>query len=247
MANQPQHRRRNEPNFRARQIGTLLLLLALVAMLIFVGTKMLGGHASTTTTVAPTTTTTVAPTTTTTTTDPGTQPQTAAAPPSSNAALQARLMPLWKAIQGDNVALAESVFFPESAYVIMKTGQIPYPQSDYQYRLIAFLKLDLATYHDALGSSPASVPLVETIGQPAYSTWILPNTCENNVGYWHLPGVRLVYRLNGQVRSFGVASLISWRGVWYVVHLGPNPCPVNVGTLDNPAVGPGTPGPPGGC
>jgi hypothetical protein len=247
VAHQPQHRKRTEPNFRARQIGTLLLLLALIAMLIFVGTKMFGGHASATTTSAPSTTTTVASTTTTTTTDPGTQPQTAAVPPSSNAALHARLMPLWQAIQSGNVTEAESVFFPESAYLSMKTGQIPYPQSDYEYRLVAFLKLDLATYHEALGSSPATVPLLETIGQPAYSTWILRNTCENNVGYWHLPGVRLVYRLNGQVRSFGIASLISWRGVWYVVHLGPNPRPVNIGTLDNPAVGPGTSGPPGGC
>jgi hypothetical protein len=49
------------------------------------------------------------------------------------------------------------------------------------------------------------------------------------------------------VRSFGVASLISWRGLWYVVHLGPNPRPSDVGTVDQPAIGPGSPGPGGGC
>jgi hypothetical protein len=51
----------------------------------------------------------------------------------------------------------------------------------------------------------------------------------------------------GTVVSVAVASLISWRGVWYVVHLGPNPRPLNVGTVDDFRRGPGTPGPGGGC
>ena len=67
------------------------------------------------------------------------------------------------------------------------------------------------------------------------------------IGYWHVPGVRLVFQRGHQVVSVAVASLISWRGVWYVVHLGPNPRPANVGTVDNYRVGPGTPGPAGGC
>lgn len=29
-----------------------------------------------------------------------------------------------------------------------------------------------------------------------------------------------VYRTGAQVSSFGIASLISWRGTWYVMHLG---------------------------
>ena len=41
--------------------------------------------------------------------------------------------------------------------------------------------------------------------------------------------------------------MISWRGEWYVVHLGPNPRPTNTGTVDMPALGPGTPGSAGGC
>lgn len=246
MASSPQHRKREESNYRARQIATLLLLMALLAMTIFVGTKMLSHAHPTTTTTSTSTTTTLAPTTTT-TIDQGTSPQTAVDPPSSNEVLRARLTTLWQAIQTNNLKQAETVFFPESAYLSMKKGQIPYPESDYQYRLIAFLNLDLATYHDALGASPQEVPLLEVVGEPTYATWIAPNTCENNVGYWHLPGVRLVFRLQGQVRSFGVASLISWRGIWYVVHLGPNPRPVNVGTLDLPSLGAGAPGPAGGC
>ena len=245
MAGSPQHRQQSRPNFRARQLGTLLLLVALLAMAVFVGARALG-HASPTSTTTTSTTTTLPPTTTT-TVDPGGLPQTLALPPSSNASLEARLMPLWHAIQSDNLGLAQSVFFPESAYVSMKTGQIPNPQSDYALRLLAFLKLDLATYHQALGTAPMSVPLLEVLGQPSNSTLIQPNTCENNVAYWYQPRLRLVYRIGGEIHSFGIASVISWRGVWYVIHLGPNPRPYDVGTLDLPAVGTGAPGPPGGC
>jgi hypothetical protein len=248
MPGSPQHRKPADSSTRARQVGILILLLALIAMAVFVGTKVLThpGSTNTTTSIAPLSTTTRVSTTTT-TIDPATLPQTDAEPPSSNEALEVRLAPLWRAIQSGNLALAQSVFFPESAYLSMKKGRISDPTRDYSSRLFAFLKLDLATYHQALGATPRSAALIETLGQASYSTWIQPSACENNVGYWHLPGVRLVYRLGGQVRSFGVASLISWRGTWYVVHLGPNPRPYDVGTLDEPSRGPGIPGPPGGC
>ena len=114
-------------------------------------------------------------------------------------------------------------------------------------RLIAFYDLDLAAYHEALGPDPSSVQLLGVNGSLADAAWIEPGDCENIIGYWHLPGVRFVYRQGGALKSFAVASLISWRGVWYVVHLGPNPRPENVGTVDQPASGAGTPGPPGGC
>jgi hypothetical protein len=129
----------------------------------------------------------------------------------------------------------------------MKTGQISNPASDYQSRLIAFLSLDLGAYQQVLGANPLKATLSAVNADPAYATWIPPGSCENSVGYWHLPNVRLVYSSNGTTSSFAVASLISWRGVWYVVHLGPNPRPSNVGTVALPASGAGTPGPPGGC
>jgi hypothetical protein len=198
---------------------------------------------ATTATLAPTTTSTP----TTTTTDPGALPQTGAEPPSGDGALTARLSPLFSAIGDDDLAQAQTVFFPETAYISMKTGEIPDPSSDYQERLVAFLDLDLSAYNKALGSRPASAAYLGVLGDPSLATWIPPGTCENAIGYWHLPNVRLVYRTDGETDSFAVASLISWRGVWYVVHLGPNPRPVNVGTVALPATGPGTPGPGGGC
>ncbi len=197
------------------------------------------------TTAPPATTTTVAPTTTT-TTDPGLLPQTSTEPP-VDASLQSTLSPLWTAIVSGSAATGRSVFFPQTAYLQMKTGVLPDPTSDYAERLIAFYNLDLAAYHTALGAGAPGATLIGVDADAADAAWIAPGSCENRIGYWHLPGVRLVYREAGSVQSFGVASLISWRGVWYVVHLGPNPRPVDIGTVDQPSAGPGTPGPAGGC
>jgi hypothetical protein len=80
-----------------------------------------------------------------------------------------------------------------------------------------------------------------------YAAWVYPGACHNKIGYWHVPGARVVYRVHGHERSFGIASLISWRGVWYVVHLGAVQRTGVTGIVDQPAAGPGVPGPPGGC
>jgi len=202
-----------------------------------------------TTTARPATTTSTSTTTTlppTTTIDPGLLPQTDVEP-RLGTSLRTTLQPLWNAIVSGSVRQALPVFFPESAYLKMKTGLLPDPAADYVDRLIAFYRLDLVAYHRALGASPSSTRLLGVNGSPADTAWIPPGDCENVIGYWHLPGVRFVYEDGGAVRSFAVASLISWRGVWYVVHLGPNPRPVNIGTVDQPAAGAGTPGPAGGC
>jgi hypothetical protein len=154
---------------------------------------------------------------------------------------------LWSAMIAGSEQQALPVFFPESAYLTMKAGQIPNPPGDYSGRLLAFYGLDLTAYHQLLSSGSGAPTLTGVDVAPADAAWIAPGQCENAVGYWHLPGVRLVYQQDGTVRSFAVASLISWRGVWYVVHLGPNPRPANVGTVDQAASGPGVPGPAGGC
>ena len=81
----------------------------------------------------------------------------------------------------------------------------------------------------------------------AYAAWVSPGVCANYIGYWHVPGARLVYRQDGQERSIGIASLISWRGDWYVVHFGAVLREAAVGLVDDPEAGPGVPGSPGGC
>lgn len=166
--------------------------------------------------------------------------------PSFGASLNSRMSVLFHDIALDSLPQAEKIFFPESAYLAMKTGLIPSPATDYVDRLIGFLRLDLAAYHTTLLSHGPSTFLSVNVSR-ADASWIRPGWCENSIGYWHVPGVRLVYRQNKVVRSVAVASLISWQGVWYVVHLGPNPRAHNVGTVDAPALGRGVPGPAGGC
>ena len=160
--------------------------------------------------------------------------------------LDARMSTLFEDIIHDSLPAADRLFFPESAYVAMKTGLIASPATDYRDRLAAFYRLDLLAYHDyILARGPATFLGVNAASRDAQ--WIKPGWCENSIGYWHVPGVRLVYRQRNGVRSVAVASLISWHGVWYVVHLGPNPRPQNVGTVDAPAPGRGVAGPAGGC
>ena len=89
--------------------------------------------------------------------------------------------------------------------------------------------------------------LVRVIVPSSEAAWVYPGACYNTIGYWHVGGARVIYTEHGQERSFGIASLISWRGVWYVVHFGEVLRPVVTGVVDQPAVGPGFPGPPGGC
>ncbi len=187
-----------------------------------------------------------APATTTSTVDPGLLPQ-IAEQPSTGEPLTARMRLLWQAIVSGGVDAALPLFFPEQAYQSMKSGMIPNPTGDYNERLLSFYRLDLGAYHDWLGPDGSMAVLTGVNVTAADVAWIPSRSCENLVGYWHLPGVRLVYRVDGVIRSVAVASLISWRGVWYVVHLGPNPRPKAAGTVDQPALGPGTPGPPGGC
>jgi hypothetical protein len=56
-----------------------------------------------------------------------------------------------------------------------------------------------------------------------------------------VPNSRVVYSVGGDVRSFGIASMISWRGEWYVVHLGAILRPGSGGTVASPEDGAGAP------
>lgn len=246
----PRHRP-SRAVYRRRQVYIGAIVITVIGLgWLGLSSLLRGGPSSAPTTTAAgastsTTTTTVAPTKT--TTDPGLLPQTDAQPSMDSGSLTSQFSSLFAAMQTDNHAEAMQTFFPESAYLQMKTGILPNPASDYQGRLVAFLDLDLAAYQGALGTPPSSATLTTINANPSLAQWIPPGSCENKIGYWHLPNVRMVYITNGAEKSFAIASLISWRGVWYVVHLGPNPRPSNVGTVPFPADGAGTPGPGGGC
>jgi hypothetical protein len=173
----------------------------------------------------------------------GALPQTRAFPRTTSAAFRDAIYDLWLAVTTGNPRFGLPAFFPEAAYKQVKA--IPYPAADWQYRLWYDFGLDVRAAHRLAGPGAR---LVRVIMPTAYTVWVPPGACYNSAGYWHAPGARVVYRAHGQERSFGIASLISWRGVWYVVHLGAvTRSAAAAGIVNDPAVGPGVPGPPGGC
>ena len=205
-----------------------------------------GGATTTTATTAIATTSTAPPTTTATTTDPGTLPQTAGFPASGSPQFNAEMAALWQGIVTGSVTPALPAFFPRSAYVQLKTG-LGDPAGDWQNRLVADYGLDLQAAHALLAPDPAQASLVTVSVPEQYGHWIPSGVCDNGVGYFEVANSRVVYQLEGQTRSFGIASMISWRGTWYVVHLGAILRGSAAGVVDEPATGPGTSAPSHTC
>ncbi|MGH3194866.1 MAG: hypothetical protein ACRDOH_22105 [Streptosporangiaceae bacterium] len=172
----------------------------------------------------------------------GARPQTRAFPSTNSAAFRHAMTDLWLAVTTGNPRFGLPAFFPEAAYKQVKA--IPYPGPDWQDRLWYDFALDVGAAH---GLVARGAGLVRVIVPASEAAWVYPGACYNTIGYWHVDGARVVYTEHGEERSFGIASLISWRGAWYVVHFGEVLRPVVTGVVDQPAVGPGTPGPPGGC
>jgi hypothetical protein len=161
------------------------------------------------------TTTTSAPTTT--TTDPGTLPQTRDEPVADGAQFDAGVTGLWTAVVTDNPAAAMPFFFPLSAYLQVKA--VSNPAGDWQNRLVSAYTRDIHNLHLGLGADAAQAQLAGIDVPQSQAEWIVPGVEYNKIGYWRVYGTRVRYTVNGQTRSFALASLISWRGEWYVVHL----------------------------
>jgi hypothetical protein len=172
----------------------------------------------------------------------GALPQTRAFPSTHSAAFRNAMADLWLAVTTGSPRFGLPAFFPVAAYKQVKA--IADPAADWRSRLWQAFVLDVGAAHRLAAGGARLVRVVVPVSDAA---WIPPGACYNSIGYWHVPGARVVYRKHGQERSFGIASLISWRGVWYVVHFGAVLRGAMTGVVDQPAVGPGIPGPPGGC
>jgi hypothetical protein len=211
---------------------------------------------TTTTTPAPPATTTTTTTTTTATVvapkpkrkpppTPGALPQTEQLPSAGTAQFHAEMAALWSGVTRDSLQAALPAFFPEAAYAQVKA--IADPRADFTARLVGDYQLDLTAAHALLGSQAQAAKLIGVEVPGSYAHWVDPGACYNRVGYYEVPNARVVYRLGGQVSSFGIASMISWRGVWYVVHLGAVLRPGAGGVVDDPSSGPGASVPSSTC
>jgi hypothetical protein len=172
----------------------------------------------------------------------GALPQTNAFPKTTGTAFGNAVHDIWLAVTTGDPGYARPAFFPEKAYEQIKA--IADPESDWENRLWYDFTLDLAAVHKLVGKNAT---LTEVVTPTQYAQWIPVGGCYNSAGYWHLPGSRLVYREDGVTHSFGLASFISWRGDWYLIHLGALVRSGAYGIVDDPETGPGIAGPPGGC
>ncbi|MFI4984664.1 MAG: hypothetical protein ACHQAV_01590 [Solirubrobacterales bacterium] len=177
--------------------------------------------------------------------EPGSLPQTHAYPPAAGARFKMLMASLWSGISEDSTAPAAAAFFPKDAYVQLKA--IPSASSDWVGRLMHDYSLDIHAAHALLGAGAAGAQLIAVEVPSGYGHWVSPGDCYNGIGYYEVPNARVVYREDGQIRSFGIASMISWRGVWYVVHLGAVLRPAETGTVDEPASGHGSSADSGTC
>jgi hypothetical protein len=170
------------------------------------------------TTASAVATTTTATTEAATTDDPGALPQTDEKPAASGAAFDARVQGLWQAIQQDRPELAMPFFFPKSAYLQVKA--ISDPATDYEQRLVANYEQDIHTLHAQLGADAGGAQFSGIDVPDAQAVLVQPGEESNKLSYWRVYGTTVHYTEDGQSNSFPVTSLISWRGQWYVVHLG---------------------------
>ncbi|HEV2311120.1 MAG TPA: hypothetical protein VGU73_11415 [Acidimicrobiia bacterium] len=211
--------RRRRRRIVRRRIGLAVVLVLLAAGGgVYALTRSPSAAPRTVRTAATTTstTTTTLPPTTTTTVDPGTLPQTMDKPTTTSAQFQAGLAGFWQAIVTDNPAPAMPFFFPLSAYLQVKA--ISNPAGDWQGRLVADYQADIHTYHGTLGAGAATAQLTG-IDVPNTAQWIQPGAEYNKGSYWRVYSTQVHYTVGGQAGTFTIASMISWRGEWYIVHL----------------------------
>jgi hypothetical protein len=206
----------------AAVVGTALVILdhedppTSEAVVVAAGTGVTtSSPVATTTSVDVTTTTAVAAAPT---TDAGALPQTDERPTASGATFDAGVHALWEAIRQDNPELGLPFFFPQRAYLQVKA--ISDPAGDYQSRLIANFDDDVHTLHAQLGANASDAQFVGITVPDAQAVLVPPGDEYNKLSYWRVYGTTMQYTVDGQSGSFPVSSLISWRGEWYVVHLG---------------------------
>jgi hypothetical protein len=125
---------------------------------------------------------------------------------------------LFQAILRDDPALARELFFPKVAYAQVKA--IADPSRDWSSRLMRAFERGIHQYHRELGPGAVMCRFSRLELEEARARWVDPGREVNRLGYYRLLRSRLVYiDAGGKERVFGLRSLISWRGEWYIVHL----------------------------
>jgi hypothetical protein len=145
-------------------------------------------------------------------------PQTDEHPSTKTATFPARMQLLAHAIITGDAEGALPAFFPQVAYARVK--DIPKPERDWETRLVAAFRRNVAEYHAALGARAGEATFAGVDVPEQNAKFMKPGSEGNRVPYYRV--LRSTLRLRtaeGKERAFEVTSMISWRGEWYVVHL----------------------------
>ena len=151
--------------------------------------------------------------------DPGVLAQTRDQPGERSALFTSGSQALWQAIVTDDPAVAMPFFFPLSAYRQVK--DVHDPAADWQDRLVTAFGRDVHRLHLELGPDATKARFVALDVPDSKATWVDPGQEHNKIGYWRVYGSSISFESAGTTRSMPIYSLISWRGEWYVVHVGP--------------------------
>ncbi|TAN25043.1 MAG: hypothetical protein EPN30_05505 [Actinomycetota bacterium] len=103
----------------------------------------------------------------------------------------------------------------------MQVKAISDPVHDYDTRLMYAYHMDLLSDHEQLAKLGGTPKLIGLEVPQSRAEWILPGEEYNKGSYWRVYGSELTFSINGVSHHFPIYSLISWRGEWYIVHLGP--------------------------
>jgi hypothetical protein len=153
------------------------------------------------------------------TVDPGTLPQLDTRP-AIDANFNARLARYWTHVLAGGAGPADDFFFPRAAYLQLK--ELTNAAADFDGRLYHDYKNDVIADHKLVTSLGSGARVIGVDIPEGSVHWVPPGVEVNSIGYWQVSYPRLRYTVGGQEHSYAFSSMISWRGQWYVVHLGPN-------------------------
>jgi hypothetical protein len=151
--------------------------------------------------------------------DGTTLPQTDERPTLDSSWFKENAARLFSAIVKDDAESALSFFFPKLAYAQVKA--IADPDHDYETRLLKAFEADIHQYHQALGARRDETTFVELRVYEPGAKWVKPGQEGNRLGYFRVLRSVIIYRDHeNRSRELALHTMISWRGEWYVIHLG---------------------------
>jgi hypothetical protein len=123
---------------------------------------------------------------------------------------------LFDAIRKDDPTQASEFFFPREPFTSLK--DIPDPDR-YWKQLFRAYEQDVHKLHRQRKDwSNTSFESLEPGTVPA---WVPPGDEVNKIGYYRSWGTKLRYRVDGQLYTIKIHTVISWQGQWHITHLLP--------------------------